>query len=397
MAEPAILLLSLDPRHWAVCRLSAALLAGGWRVMAVAPADSLLNRAGRADRKVPLARPRVAPAVHRVLEKAVVDFSPLLLLPADDLACVLVDHLMDRPEHLSPRLLDLVAHSLGDPATLYDRLLKPRTLAHARAAGVPVPMGRTAASIAEAAAFADANGYPVVLKQAWNASGNGVRRCGDRAALARAFRELSARPPPWQRVLRRLAGRDWRPPRGPIDVQAFIPGTPAMSCAVARAGRVVAVLCARTRQATRPEGRASVVTLCRHAAMEDATAAMVAAFGASGFIAFDFVIEAETGRAVLIECNPRPIQVAHLGPRIGVDLVAALAHAFADAPPPPPPGGVPREETVAFFPQEWQRDSRSPHFAAAFHDVPWDEPALVEATLGGQPPPSRTVRGVERS
>jgi biotin carboxylase len=261
---------------------------------------------------------------------------------------------------------------------------------------VPVPAGRTALSFADAAAFADANGYPVVLKQAWNASGHGVRRCGDRAALARAFSELSARPPPWRLVLRRLAGRDWRPPRQPVDVQAFIPGTPAMSCAVAREGKVVAVLCALTRQTTRPEGQASVVTLCRHAGMEEATAAMVAAFGASGFIAFDFIIAAETGRAVLIECNPRPIQVAHLGPRIGVDLVAALAHAFAGTPSLPPPPEVLREETIAFFPQEWLRDSGSPHFAAAFHDVPWDEPALVEAALGGQPPPLREGRGGER-
>jgi hypothetical protein len=37
---------------------------------------------------------------------------------------------------------------------------------------------------------------------------------------------------------------------------------------------------------------------------------------------------------------------------------------------------------VALFPQEWVRDQQSPHLAAGvLHDVPWDEPDLVEAYL----------------
>jgi hypothetical protein len=34
---------------------------------------------------------------------------------------------------------------------------------------------------------------------------------------------------------------------------------------------------------------------------------------------------------------------------------------------------------VALFPQEWVRNPSSPHFADSLHDVPWDDPDLVEA------------------
>jgi hypothetical protein len=35
---------------------------------------------------------------------------------------------------------------------------------------------------------------------------------------------------------------------------------------------------------------------------------------------------------------------------------------------------------VALFPQEWVRDPNSQHLkAGVFHDVPWDEPDLVDA------------------
>jgi hypothetical protein len=39
---------------------------------------------------------------------------------------------------------------------------------------------------------------------------------------------------------------------------------------------------------------------------------------------------------------------------------------------------------IALFPQEWLRDPKSPHLASAYHDVPWDDPALLHALIGRQ-------------
>jgi hypothetical protein len=38
-------------------------------------------------------------------------------------------------------------------------------------------------------------------------------------------------------------------------------------------------------------------------------------------------------------------------------------------------------DVVAIFPREWQRDPVSPYLKSAHHDVPWDDPAVVRASL----------------
>jgi hypothetical protein len=39
---------------------------------------------------------------------------------------------------------------------------------------------------------------------------------------------------------------------------------------------------------------------------------------------------------------------------------------------------VTEKDTIALFPQEWIRDSESPLLRSAYHDVPWEEPELVQ-------------------
>ena len=108
---------------------------------------------------------------------------------------------------------------------------------------------------------------------------------------------------------------------------------------------------------------------------------MVAALGATGFLSFDFMIERATGNAFLLECNPRPNHVTHLGGRLGVDLCSAL---HAGLRPPAragsrdtPPLGPHDSGTIALFPQEWLRAPDSAALHDGYHDVPWDDPDLV--------------------
>jgi hypothetical protein len=42
---------------------------------------------------------------------------------------------------------------------------------------------------------------------------------------------------------------------------------------------------------------------------------------------------------------------------------------------------VTNEETIALFPQEWNRDPASSLIRSAYHDVPWDSPTLVRACI----------------
>ena len=65
-------------------------------------------------------------------------------------------------------------------------------------------------------------------------------------------------------------------------------------------------------------------------------------------------------------------------------LHAALAGSRWEAPSDLEDG---TERTSAHFPQEWLRDPSSPYLLDRPVDVPWDDPALVEALLALRPAP----------
>lgn len=94
------------------------------------------------------------------------------------------------------------------------------------------------------------------------------------------------------------------------------------------------------------------------------------------------MIEAETGSAYLLECNPRPIPIGHLGGLLGVNLCQALFDGLqGQRPPAQDAADRSSSVVVSFFPQEWRRDPASPHLSTTYHDVPWDDPALLSAYL----------------
>jgi biotin carboxylase len=112
---------------------------------------------------------------------------------------------------------------------------------------------------------------------------------------------------------------------------------------------------------------------------------------------FDFMLEAGTRNAYLIEINPRSTQVGHLGLGAGRDIPAALFSAVAGQTIQISPA-VTEKDTIALFPQEWIRDSASPYLRSAYHDVPWEEPELVRACIRSRKKrqPWRVQRGALR-
>jgi hypothetical protein len=100
----------------------------------------------------------------------------------------------------------------------------------------------------------------------------------------------------------------------------------------------------------------------------------------SGLHGFDFMLEAATGNAYLIEINPRATQVGHLTLGPGRDLPAALSAAVSGEVVQAAPK-VTENDTIALFPQEWIRNPESPFLQTGYHDVPWEEPDLIRVSL----------------
>jgi predicted ATP-grasp superfamily ATP-dependent carboligase len=100
----------------------------------------------------------------------------------------------------------------------------------------------------------------------------------------------------------------------------------------------------------------------------------------SGIHGFDFMLQAGTRTPYLIEINPRATQLCHLTLGPGRDLPAALFAALTGKTV-APPQKLTDNDTIALFPQEWIRDPQSLFLRSAYHDVPSQEPRLVEACL----------------
>lgn len=230
-------------------------------------------------------------------------------------------------------------------------------------------------------------GLPAVLKADGTSGGEGVRMARTAAEAQHVFRKLQA-PPLLARALKRavfdqddtLVTPALLRRRPTVSAQAFVEGHEATSTIACWKGTVLAGLHFEVLRKGHAAGHATVVRLIENAEMVAATETVVRRMGLSGLCGFDFMLEANTGNAYLIEVNPRATQVGHLALGEGRDLPAALygavtGQAIRVAP------AVTANRTIALFPHEWARDPQSEFLRTGYHDVPWDTPELVHACI----------------
>jgi hypothetical protein len=198
-----------------------------------------------------------------------------------------------------------------------------------------------------------------------------------------AFRALSA-PPLLVRALKRtLVDQDdtlLRPSllrrRSTVNAQVFVAGREATSAIACWQGAVLASLHFEVVKKAQALGHATVVRVIENQEMSIAAERLVRRLHLSGLQGLDFMLEGKTGKAHLIEINPRSTQVGHLTLGLGRDLPAALFSAVSGRPV-TPARRMTDKDTIALFPQEWTRDETSPFLRSGYHDVPWQAPELV--------------------
>jgi biotin carboxylase len=173
----------------------------------------------------------------------------------------------------------------------------------------------------------------------------------------------------------------WQAPR--LLVQSFITGPYHSQALVAWKGTPLASFAWERHVATQPvKGQTAVLRFVRSERTRAPAERLGHAFGITGFFNVQFVIDAATGRAYLLEINRRLVTHMHVGERIGRDLATALRARLAGAQVPAmPPLPGPTGAVVTVFPREWLRDPRSRHLVDHPVDVPWDDPELIEAML----------------
>jgi len=296
---------------------------------------------------------------HNIIQHVINEWQPERILPGDDKAAhVLHNMLATRtdPKRVSP-LRTLLLNSLGDPARYTEMTLKSALMKAAAACGVDMPPALVSPNRDEAAVFAREHGFPLLLKPDFGAGGTGILFCHTENEL---HENLSSA----------LAGK-----RAEFTLQKFIKGQAAGVASSALRGRQLAALAYAHLNKARETGPSSVTRRLDRPDMIEATSRLIAYFGYNGFAGIDFMIEEKTEKAYLLEFNPRAAPMASRAHLMGVDTAGAYMAALTNK---EPPSVEPVTDTIALFPQEWNRDPQSPFLRTAWHDVPWNDPPLLK-------------------
>jgi ATP-grasp domain len=373
------ILISTTVRWPSAARLAGAFAACGCAVDALFPEDHPL-----AASRYPAARHRYsALRPLRALRCAIERSGPDLVVACDDRA---VAHLLQLHAQAPKPMRELIERSLGDPRAYEQLLSRPRFIRAARDAGIAAPPTVALEGEHDFEAALGETDLPAVLKLDASWGGDGVAVVQTRDEAKSAFARL-ANPPSRLRSLVRWARRGdahhllaaLDPPRPTLSLQRHVTGRPATTSFACWQGEMIAANHFDVLQSDGARGPASVVKRVDDPDMDRAARKLARRFSLSGLHGLDYVRD-EAGIAHLIEINPRATPTGHLAFGGGRDLVAALVGHVATAAPAERPT-VPTGDLVALFPQEWSRDRASPWLGAAVHDVPWDDPRLIDACL----------------
>lgn len=367
-----------------------ALAAAGCKVEAVCPSGHPLDKT----RAVQHVYDYNGLAPVSSLVRAIRATNPHLVIPADDLATWHLHELHSREckdGSMGSQIAKLIERSLGSVDSFPVVRARNAFMQLAKEEGVRVPETVVVRNKQDLLNWITEAGFPTVLKANGTSGGDGVKVVSALNEAESAFRKLQS-PPLFARAAKRaVIDRDltliWpslKRRRPTVNAQAFVDGREATSAIVCWQGAVLASVHFEVVQKARATGHATVIRRIDHPEMKSAAEKIASRLKLSGFHGLDFMIEAETGNAYLIEINPRTTQVGHLTLGPGRDLPAALYAAVTGQNVEPAPK-ISENDTISLFPQEWKRDPSSPFLSSGYHDVPWSEPLLVSSCLSKVP------------
>ena len=382
--KPTVLL-ATTARWIPTARLAMALASAGFRVEAVCPSGHPLTKTGVATKTYSYRGLRPLSSFANAIAAA----KPDLIVPGDDLATFHLHqlHQKEREHRRNGELRALIERSLGAPESFPTVFQRAAFLELAQELNVRSPRTEVIADSADLRSWAANVGFPIALKADGTSGGDGVKIAFNLEEAENAFRALSA-PPLLVRALKRtLVDQDdtlLRPSllrrHSIVNAQVFVAGREATSAIACWQGAVLASLHFEVVKKAQALGHATVVRVIENQEMSIAAERLVQRLHLSGLHGLDFMLEGKTGKAHLIEINPRSTQVGHLTLGLGRDLPAALYSAISGMPV-RPARKVTEKDTIALFPQEWIRDETSPFLRSCYHDVPWQVPELVGACV----------------
>jgi predicted ATP-grasp superfamily ATP-dependent carboligase len=317
------------------------------------------------------------------LRKAIRSARPDLIVPCDDGVVWQLHDLYASEGDLQP-LIDL---SLGTSEAHPTVRGRAEVLHVAEELCIPVPRTRTVNSEEDLNEWSfDA---PAVLKQDGTWRGEGISIVRSREEAVRLFRSMfgAARVGfAWKRFLidhHPVALWSWlnrKPAR--VIIQEFIVGRQATTMFACWRREFLAGVTAEVLVSKGARGPSTAVRLLENNEIENAARLLTHKLKLSGFHGLDFILEEGNLSARMIELNPRATQLAHLNLSPHGDLAGVLASKLRNrfAQPVAAESRI-QENVIAFFPATFKLNPTSVYLSTGYHDVPWEEPALVQELL----------------
>ena len=236
------------------------------------------------------------------------------------------------------RFVNELGRSLGSPEMFAVTEGRYGLLVLARQRGIPVPDTAVINSVSDLAAWHKEHPLPWVLKSDGSWAGMGVRVVTSLSDAVDAFKEMSSPVRAGKVIGQALFEWDffWLRPwfkaeRCIISAQQHIAGN-AANCALACwEGEVLASVAVEVVVTRSNNGPASVVRVIDGNEMVEAARQVVRACHMTGLVGFDFVLEAGTGTAFMVEMNPRAVPLCHIPLGPGRDLVQAMLEQITGA------------------------------------------------------------------
>ena len=289
------------------------------------------------------------------------------------------------------RVRTVIERSLGSSVASPILTSRSDLLALARHEGTEVPATMALTAPKDLDLWANRHGFPAFVKVDGTTGGVGVTAVGNLDQAQRALQTTVDAAKVSRDLVRFLRGRDrfsfWDHVHGPerkVSIQAAIKGTPANILVSCDRGEITGAICVEARATHGERGPATIVAVVRNPEMLHAATRITGRLGLSGFVGFDFMIEQASGRSFLIEMNPRATPIGHLALGEGRDLVSAFSRhvlglTTANRVP------IPACEKIALFPTAWHTDPAGLWRHEAYHDVPWEEPVLMQNVVASIP------------
>lgn len=377
-------LLVVSANRWSTAgQIASALVLAGFEVAVVCPVDSPVYQLRKLLARFPY-RSWISSAS---IKFAIAKWSPDILVVADDVAAQTLRSLyfeasQKQSELNSIKLMELLEFSFGDPHSFEIAQSKSEILSLAASLGITCPKTTVLAGGSGFAAKETGITFPVVVKtdDAWG--GLGVRVVNDQPALRAALAELSL-PYNLPEKLKRVFGRMLRmrlsrwtfgQPRK-ISVQQYVAGRPCTRAVVCWKGKVLAGITVDVLATLHEFGPAAIVKVVHRPDVTAAAEKIVEKLGLSGFLGFDFILDA-ANNSWFLEMNPRTTPICHICANNG-DLAGSF---FFQVTGVRPKATYCRVNQAAFtlFPYETRRVMQMMPDLPSEKGAPNDEPEYVK-------------------